>query len=1266
MSQHTRSGVDAPTRNRVRARNTHRFRRLCCAVVVATGTTALAAANASATEGTSIDLSTGPSGEANIVDILASDAQAMVYSVSDPQGPTDQTYLRLADGTTTPLPEPFDALSYPTLVGSTLGIDDTSNHQVVYRSIDDPITTPSGAAPLPTGANFLSISADGFLYDAVSTDDATLHLYDDNVTVGSTTDLGLMPGSSTDYYVVSASTAGLALVDYPEGSATVGVPQLYYLDPSAPGQFRPIGSYIRSEAVSISADSVTWLENPTITLGEDGFDESQTTIVRLNLADGTKVRASAPGAGTLATTPSLTSFIDDNGTSGSQEFVTMPATGGTMTRYPGLTALQVASFGASFAINFAGTPQTAGIYTTSSAADTPTQIVPAGAATYRAEAVALAPNRAAWIDNGVGADVWTAPLTTSGADLTVGMPRSVSPSAYALSGISGNRTMYADPGSLVVQQAGHPDQTVPVPAGTTTLSWSGTRLLALRYDGSGAVYDIRTGQAVTTIPAISWPFWFGLYQPQSSALWGNELASMASDGSVSVLNLVSGVRTEVSAPLITPGAGEAAQGRVEINGHTVAWGVSVCQYFNEDHDAITCSDPTVEYRDFTSSAAPTVIPTTLAQSVTLSDGYVAYENFGPGVDNQQLHVRQLYTSTETDLGAVGSFDSPGTVALSGSTVAWIGDDGLAHAQALPHVAAQPWYLGNGIAPSGLVADGSSSWDGDFVASEALTTCAVTISSGATVVRVLNCDATQTPYGEAEVSWDGRDATGDVVSPGNYTWTLSGANTDGPLLDADGATTPITGDIQVTAVAAPGGGGGSGASDGSGSGSGAAGGGGSGSGTDGTPQPVSAGGSVWSGGTTPTKDQPISVGVTSPVAGQVTITSAPDDAPHPGNHGLKTVVISAPQASAAQPLTLTFEVDLSDLPAGSFPSDVQIFRDGAAIAACASPTAVTANPDPCVKTSTVQGNVATFQVLSSHASTWQLESADVSRLAGVDRFGTAAATSQAAFADDAAGAVVLARSDDYADALVGAPLAAAKNAPLLLTTGNQLPTATKQELLRVLKTGGTVYVLGSTAAIPASVETQLQGLGYHTTRLAGSNRFGTAVAVADALGDPGNVLLATGANYPDALAAGPAASHVAGAVLLTNGTSVPPETAAYLAAHATKTYAIGGPATQADPSAIPISGKDRYATAIAVASTFFGSATSVGVVTGENFPDALAAGAVLAKADSPLLLTSGSSLSPATRTYLSGLGSSLTQIHLFGGPKTISDQVQTALAAMLGH
>ena len=59
------------------------------------------------------------------------------------------------------------------------------------------------------------------------------------------------------------------------------------------------------------------------------------------------------------------------------------------------------------------------------------------------------------------------------------------------------------------------------------------------------------------------------------------------------------------------------------------------------------------------------------------------------------------------------------------------------------------------------------------------------------------------------------------------------------------------------------------------------------------------------------------------------------------------------------------------------------------------------------------------------------------------------------------------------------------------------------------------------------------------------------------------------NFPDALSAVPAAVALHGAIVLTDGFAQAAATSAYLAAHATSRYAVGGPAAYADPSAIGV-------------------------------------------------------------------------------------------------
>jgi len=119
----------------------------------------------------------------------------------------------------------------------------------------------------------------------------------------------------------------------------------------------------------------------------------------------------------------------------------------------------------------------------------------------------------------------------------------------------------------------------------------------------------------------------------------------------------------------------------------------------------------------------------------------------------------------------------------------------------------------------------------------------------------------------------------------------------------------------------------------------------------------------------------------------------------------------------------------------------------------------------------------------------------------------------------ADAVVLARGDQYPDALAGVPLAAYKIGPLLLTDPDHLYPGAEGEIRRILPQGKIVYILGGPAAVSPAIDAQLVRDGYKVQRFFGNDRFGTAMAIAkQGLGDPKHVIVATGRGFADALAA----------------------------------------------------------------------------------------------------------------------------------------------------
>lgn len=300
-------------------------------------------------------------------------------------------------------------------------------------------------------------------------------------------------------------------------------------------------------------------------------------------------------------------------------------------------------------------------------------------------------------------------------------------------------------------------------------------------------------------------------------------------------------------------------------------------------------------------------------------------------------------------------------------------------------------------------------------------------------------------------------------------------------------------------------------------------------------------------------------------------------------------------------------------------------------------------------------------------------AGVRRLAGPDRIATAVAIARDAYPEGgSAEAVVLARADVFADALAGTPLAIDRDAPMLITHSDALAEPVADEIERALGEDRTktVYLLGGPAALSAGVAEGVGELGYDVERLSGGTRVETAVAVAEALDAAESVLLTTGTAFPDALAAGPAAATVDGAVLLTAGEESAAATDAHLEAHPqAQRFAVGGPAAQAHPDAEAIAGATRADTAVAVAERFFDAPAAVGLARSGDFADALTGGAhagALTATDgegAPMLLTATTRLAAPVARYLCP-SESTSDVVVYGGTAAVAERIAGAVGTIL--
>lgn len=309
---------------------------------------------------------------------------------------------------------------------------------------------------------------------------------------------------------------------------------------------------------------------------------------------------------------------------------------------------------------------------------------------------------------------------------------------------------------------------------------------------------------------------------------------------------------------------------------------------------------------------------------------------------------------------------------------------------------------------------------------------------------------------------------------------------------------------------------------------------------------------------------------------------------------------------------------------------------------------------------------------------------VRRLAGPDRFATAAAIAVDRFAT--ASDAVVARADDPADALAGSYVAGSHVGPVLLAEQRRVPAAT----LDALRSRGVhkVRILGGTGALGPEVVAQLQSAGYVVERIAGSDRYATAAAVARNSGEANvgvygtrgrTVLLANGTRPTDALTAGPLAFGQQWPVLLTTAGAVPPATRQALDdLDIRHVVVVGGTAAVSDAVVASlrasgrtverVAGVDREQTATAVADFLVALGeplVRVEVAASTSYADALALGPHAAPASPVLLCRTRDNCGAATLSWISARSALVDTVVIAGGTGVISETAATQLRVAAG-
>jgi putative cell wall-binding protein len=406
------------------------------------------------------------------------------------------------------------------------------------------------------------------------------------------------------------------------------------------------------------------------------------------------------------------------------------------------------------------------------------------------------------------------------------------------------------------------------------------------------------------------------------------------------------------------------------------------------------------------------------------------------------------------------------------------------------------------------------------------------------------------------------------------------------------------------------------------------------------------------------------------------------------HGYTTVTEASTATTAVAPGDLTkgsvtitgtpkIGVELTAVSGTWAPSGVtlayQWARNGADIADATSatytPVAADLGKALSVKVAGSLAGYATATSISLGTSDVAAAQTETTRTEGTDRYATAIAIAQA-YAPGV-NTVYVANGLSYADALSAGPAAAHLGGPLLLTTATVLPANVKAEIQRLKPTH--IVIAGGTGVVTDSVKAELESIGGATvTRVDGLDRYETSRKIAEtAFGSAGadTAYIATGNDFPDALSAGPAASHFDGPVILVPGTANTRDAATVKVLKDLKVASVkiaGGTAivsagieTQLEglyPKTVKRNfGTDRYETAVKINQDAFASSDTVYLATGTGFADALAGSALAGWKNAPLYVTPSTCLKQSVLDEIKRLGAS--DVVLLGGSGVLSDGVK---------
>ena len=285
-----------------------------------------------------------------------------------------------------------------------------------------------------------------------------------------------------------------------------------------------------------------------------------------------------------------------------------------------------------------------------------------------------------------------------------------------------------------------------------------------------------------------------------------------------------------------------------------------------------------------------------------------------------------------------------------------------------------------------------------------------------------------------------------------------------------------------------------------------------------------------------------------------------------------------------------------------------------------------------------------------------------RLAGPDRVATAVEISRHGWEDGTADRVVLADGDRWDEALPAAPLAARYDAPLLLTRGEDVPTAVVEEIER----------LGTTEVVAVgSVATSGLGEGVTIRRVGTSgDAMTTAAAVASEIGGDNGLVVVSAKSFADAITGSSLAVAPVRPILYSRRDTVPQITVdSWRSLGEPVVTIVGGSGVVGDNIAAfldadRVAGTDRYATSVAAADAAVDAGRSpdeVLLATGTGFADALAVAPLAREHDGIALLVDGAGTGNdgASLDWLAEAGDNV-EVEIIGGAAAVSARAERSV------